>query len=226
MAVSNDWLKMFFSIPMHQLLKYMLSQNCESQVVAIDANAEDIQTTGTKQAIINGTHVTLAADAAYDISAEAAYAAWSASSVSYTLNSEVVDAQDGAHWVCIKAHTSSATNSPLLPAGAEFWKKLDKWAVDAKGNVIAQDKQAHYLICALNDGTLRAFIAYDTASPGATSPVVIPAYDPERYVAVGLLSVVPTSGSHTLGTTALTTVGTFFQLCGPVLPDANKLDLN
>jgi hypothetical protein len=225
MAISNDWLKLFYSIPMHQLLKYMLSQNCESQVLAIDANAENIQTTGTKMAIINGTPVQLAADAEYDISAEAAYAAW-ATSQSYTLNTEVTD-EDGKHYVCISAHTSGASTKPT--SGADWqtkWKRLDKFAVDAKGNVVAQDKQAWYLVCALNDGTLRAFLAYTPGTEAATTDIVIPAYDPERYVPVGLLAVKPTSGSHTLGTTVLTTVGTFFQLCGPVLPDANKLDLN
>jgi len=58
----------------------------------------------------------------------------------------------------------------------------------------------------------------------AATTIVIPPYDPERYVAIGLLSVVPTSGAHVLGTTALTTVGTFVNLVGPVLPDGDVID--
>jgi hypothetical protein len=228
MAISNKWMKHFNHVSMHQLLKYLLSQNCESQALAINATAQDIQTTGTKQVILNGIPITLAADSVYDVSAELPYALWSASSVSYTTGgilSEVVDSE-GKHWVCIAAHTSTASNGPGMDGGLTYWKRLDKWAVMGNGNVVAQDKQAHYLVCALADGTLRAFLAYVPGTEAATTPIVIPAYDPERYVAIGLISVVPTSGSHTFGTTVLTTVGTFKQFTGLVLPDADLIDLN
>lgn len=226
MAVSNAWMKKFFSINMQQVMKHLLSFNCESQVLAIDgSNAENIQTTGTKQAFLNGVPITLAADAEYDISAELPYAAW-ATGQSYTTDTEVVD-EEGKHWVCIASHTSGAASHPLTGASSEtYWKRLDKWAVAGVGNSVAQDKQAHYLVCALSSGVLRAFIAYTIGTEAATTAVVIPAYDPERYVPIGLISVVPTNGAHVLGTTALTTVGTFKQFTGPVFPHADLIDKN
>lgn len=229
MAVLHKWAKKFSYKAMRDLLKYaVLTQNLATQALAIDGSAaEDIQTTGGAACWINGVSIAaLAADAVHDISAELPYAAWAAST-SYTTGgalSEVV-ARSGAHYACILAHTSAAANEPEIGADWQtYWKLLDVWPAAAVGNSIAQDKQAHYLVCALADGTLRTFIAYDTANPGATSALVIPPYDPERYVAVGYISVVPTSGAHVLGTTALTTVGTFTQLIGPVLPDGDKVE--
>ena len=228
MAVLHKWAKKFSYKAMRDLVKYaVLTQNLATQALAIDATAQDIQTTGGAACWINGVSIpSLAADAAYDISAELPYAVW-ATATSYTVAgalSEVVG-RSGAHYVCILAHTSAAADEPEIGANWEtYWKLLDVWPVAAVGNSIAQDKQAHYLVCALADGTLRAFIAYDTASPGATSALVIPPYDPERYVAVGYISVVPTSGAHVFGTTVLTTVGTFVQFIGPVLPDGDKVE--
>lgn len=224
MALSNNILNLFFSKNFQNLVKYLLSFNCETQVVALDSNANDLQTTGTKGAMLNGKPVVLAADAAYDISAEPAYAAW-ASGQSYTLNTEVYDS-DGKHWVCVQAHTSAAANHPLADVAGAYWKRLDKWAKDGVGDVIAQDKQGHWLVCALSDGTIRAFTAYVPGTEAAATPIVIPAFDPERYVPVGLVSVVPTSGSFTLGTTAMTSISTIIQLTGPVFPDASNFDKN
>ena len=226
MAITNKWATKFHHVSMIQFVKYFMSSNMESQALAIHGtNAQNIKTTGTKACNINGVYIpSLPADSEYVIASEAPYAAW-ASGQSYDLNSEVVDA-DGKHWVCVQAHTSAAYNHPLVDTTGVYWKRLDKWAVAAAGNSIAQNKQAHYLICALNDGTLRAFMAYVPGTEGATTPIVIPPFDPERYVAVGLVTVKPTSGAHIFGTTALTTVGTFTQFLGPIFPDADFVDKN
>jgi hypothetical protein len=225
MAVENKWVKRFHHKAMQNFLKYLQTQNLETQAVVNSTG--NLASTGTKSCMINGVFVpALAADSSYAPGSEAAYAAW-ASGASYVTNgplSEVVDA-DGKHWVCIKAHTSAAANHPWVDGG-EYWKRLDVWAEDAAGNSIAQDKKAWYLICAMNDGTLRAFIAYEKGTESATTALRIPAFDPERYVAVALLAVVPTSGAHVLGTTTLATVGTFTQILGPVFPDADLLDRN
>ena len=229
MADLNKWVKSFSYNGMRQFVAYLMSMNMATQALAIDATAQDIQTTGGAAVLINGVNIAaLSADAAYDISAELPYAAW-VTATAYTtagILSEVV-AKSGAHYVCILAHTSAAADEPEIGVNwRTYWKKLDAWAVAAVGNSIAQDKQAHYLVCALADGTLRAFMAYTIGTEGATTPIVIPPYDPERYVAVGLVSVVPTSGAHVFGTTVLTTVGTLTQFVGHVFPDRDLVDKN
>lgn len=230
MALTGKWPKKFSYNAMRQFVKYMQTQNLATQALAIDGtNAENIQTTGGGYCILNGVHIaSLAADDEYDISLEPPYAAW-AVSTSYTTGgilSEVVG-RSGAHYVCILAHTSSAADEPEFGANWQtYWKLLSHWAVKAVGNSIAQNKQAHYLVCAQADGILRAFIAYTIGTEGATTELVIPPYDPERYVAVGYVTVKPTSGAHVFGTTVLTTVGTFTQLLGPVFPDGDLADIN
>ena len=229
MADLNKWVKSFSYNGMRQFASYLMTQNLATQALAIDATAQDIQTTGGAAAILNGVNIAaLAADAAYDVSAELPYAAW-VTATAYTTGgilSEVV-ARSGQHYVCILAHTSAAADEPEVGANwRTYWKKLDNWAVAAVGNSVAQDKQAHYLVCALADGILRAFIAYTIGTEATTTALVIPPYDPERYIAVGYISVVPTSGAHVFGTTVLTTVGTFTQLVGPVFPDRDLVDRN
>jgi hypothetical protein len=219
-AVENDWGKNFSNAPMRALARYLLTQNCETQVIALDSNANDIQSTGGKGAILAGKPITLAADAAYDISAEAAYAAW-VTNTAYTLNSEVTATVDGdtAHYVCILAHTSSAANQPNAGADwSSYWRRTYTWAVDAVGDVVSTSTTRTYLACALDTGVLRLFKAYD-----ADGNIQIPAYDPTRYVPVALISVGTTS-TVTIGTTSLTSISTIIQLTGPVLPDVDLID--
>lgn len=238
MATRNDWEGRFNHKAMREVMSYLLTQNMESQTFAIDGTAQDVQSTGTKGVIINGTPLVLAADGAYDISAELPYADWAVSTAYTTAGilSEVV--QDGRHFVCILAHTSYAydhtssscvmasSNQPLHGATWQtYWRELDVWAEAGVGNSIAQDMVGYYLCCALADGTLRLFKAYNGTAT-ATTTIVIPAFDPTRYVAIGLLKVSPTSGAHILGTTVLTTVGVFTDLTGPVFPDVTTSDKN
>ena len=54
-----------------EMAKFMATSNCESQALAIDAvNAENIQTTGTGSAMLNGKPIIVAEDAELDISAD------------------------------------------------------------------------------------------------------------------------------------------------------------
>jgi len=226
MANLGKWTKKFSYTMARHFMAYMESRNGESQVVALDGvNAENLQTTGTKACWINGVLIpSLTADAEYDISAEAAYAAW-AGSQSYTLNTEVIG-DSGAHYICILAHTSAAADEPEVGANWEtYWKKLDAYAVDAAGDVVATATTKYYLACALNTGVLRLFKAYD-----ASLNFQVPAFDPERYVPLAVLSVANASGSNwTCGTddfdaTNITT--TITQLAWPIFADGDLLDPN
>jgi hypothetical protein len=57
--------------PMRKLAEYMATANFESQEIAVDgSNSENIQSTGTGDAMIAGTPVNIAQDAELDISAD------------------------------------------------------------------------------------------------------------------------------------------------------------
>jgi len=225
MAISNDWLKKFTAKSMQNVMAYLLTQNLVSQTFAIDGvNAENVQTTGTGLALLNGAYIaSLPEDAEYDIATELPYAAWAASTA-YTTGgavSEVVN-KESQHFVCIEAHTSAAADEPGFGANwRTYWKRLDKWAEAAVGDVVTDGTTKYFLCCALADGTLRLFKAYD-----ADLALEIPAYDSERYIPIGLLIVAASGADATIGTTALTSIGTFVDLLGPVFPAAVKLDRN
>lgn len=231
MALTNKLVSIFSYEAMQRVMAYLLSYNMATQALAIDGSAaEDIQTTGGADAILNGQVIkALAADAVYDISVELPYAAWAASTA-YTIGGLLSEVTvDGRHFACILAHTSSATSSGALsnkPLYGDLWrtnwKELSRWALAGVGNSIAQDMVGWYLVCAMADGVLRVFKAYDGTATAATTPK-IPVFDPERYIPIGMIRVAPTSGAHVLGTTALTTVGTYAQLVGPVFPDYDFL---
>lgn len=232
MATQHTMLDKFGYIHMKNLVSYMLTRNHESQTIAIDGNSNDIQSTGTKGVMLNGENLILPVDAAYDISAELPYAAW-ATATAYTTAGAVSEVThidpDGIlrHYVCISAHTSGTyDDEPMVGAVWEtYWRELKKWAVAAVADVITTGTDRDYLVCAMYDGTLRIFKAYNSAGS-----LQIPAYDPTRYVAVGLLNIANATGSaFTVGTTGLDTASvtdTFIQLTGTILPDVTLLDVN
>jgi hypothetical protein len=215
---------------MQNLMSYLLTQNCASQVIAADVATNDIQSTGTKSAIINGIPYVLAVDDAFDISAEAAYSLW-ATGQSYTTNSEVYHVDpDGEtrHYVCILAHTSAAADEIEVGANWEtYWRLLPVWATTGDLDSVADGATKYYLVCALSDGTLRIFKAYNAT----TLAVEIPAYDPTRYVAVALLKYANSTGdtaADVIGAATCDwgTYGSFYQLTGFVIPDVSLLDKN
>lgn len=214
-AIVNPWEEAFGHVAARKLAAYLTTMNLATQAVTLDANANDLQTTGSGAAILNGTPFTVAEDQAYDISAEAAYAAW-ATAQSYTTITEVtvLDKNITKHFVCISAHTSSSSNHPVTGAdGSTYWRELSHWAEDAAGDVIAANTTKYYLACVNSAGTLRLFNAYD-----ANLACKIPAYDPTRYVAVALM-LAGTTTAVTIGTTVLTGISTFWQIIGPCIPD-------
>ena len=231
MASVNNWEKLFSYRSMQNLVSYLLTQNCQSQVIAVDGtNKENIQSTGTKDVIINGIPYVLAADTEFDISAEAAYSLW-ATGQSYTLDTEVYHVDpDGEtrHYVCILAQTSAAADEPMVGANWEtYWRLLPVWAVTGDLDSVADGATRYYLVCALNDGTLRIFKAYDST----TYAVQIPAYDPTRYVPLAIAKYANSAGDTAAdvigaGTCDWDTYGTFYQLTGFVIPDVSLLDKN
>lgn len=233
----NNWEKLFSYTPMRDIMGYLLSMNMEDQTIAVDSNAYDIQSTGAKSMMINGEPMLCAADAALDISAEPPYAAWAAGA-SYTTQgvlSEVT--KEGRHFVCILAHTASVAgksddeirNEPLIGAEWEtYWRELKKWAVTGNLDSVADGTTKWYLVCAMIDGTLRIFKAYDTVNAHSTV-ISIPAYDPTRYCPVALVAYANTTGdtnADVIGAAATCdfgTYGVFKKLTGPIIPALSKL---
>jgi hypothetical protein len=227
----SDLSQFFSHKAMKELAKYLDTYNMATQAVAIDgSNAENIQSTGTAAAVLNGTPITVAADAELDISAdtEGTESAW-ATATSYTLNSSyVTEAQmGGKRYKCISSHTSSADDRPGLGMNWEtYWVERTNDATNAVGYSIADGYDVYVLITAQADGTLTMWLAGVQALLG-TAVCKIPAFDPEKYVAVATALIVNDSGSAlVIGTTALTGDITFWQHIGPIFPHPDNLDKN
>lgn len=214
--------------PMVDLAAFLLTRNgAETQAFAIDGtNAENVQTTGTKPCIINGVYIkSLTADAELDISADKQLTVWVTATAYTTVDMRYVEDADGhKQWYkCISNHTSASGNKPGSgDSWRTYWARSSQTAENAVGNSIAQDDTYNYLALVNSAGTLTLVKADD-----GSGNLQIPNFEPEVFCAIGYLTVTPTSGAHVLGTTALTTVGTFSQLIGvPVTPAAAKIDQN
>jgi hypothetical protein len=214
--------------PMKDFSAFLMSMNGnETQAFAIDGtNAENVQTTGTKPCMINGVYIkALTADAELDISADLQLGVWAASSSYTNVDVRYITTVDGGkQWYrCIASHTSAANNKPEAEnsnAWRAYWTLCSQTAENGVGHSIAQDDTYNYLALVNSAGTLTLVKADD-----GSGNLQIPNFEPELFCAIGYLTVTPTSGAHVLGTTVLTTVGTFSQLIGvpvfPAIPDKN-----
>lgn len=227
---------------MQQLMAYLSTYNCESQVLAIDANAENIQTTGTKLAMFNGQPVYLAADAALDISAdttEVSLTAW-ASGTSYSVG-DIRENSEGKRFRCILAHTSRdgsdsdyIDNEPGKSDNwARFWEEAPHGATNAVASVIEDDEEQWFLVTAQKDGTLNVWCAGDAADISSGAECKVPQYDAKMYCPIGFLHIKNETGADfTLGTTDLddstgsSVTTTYLQVTGPVFPHPSNWDAN
>ncbi|NIT58723.1 MAG: hypothetical protein GWN00_21620 [Aliifodinibius sp.] len=208
------------------LCEYLSTQNCESQALAIHgSNAENILSTGTKLAFINGNPYALAADTELDISGdtEGTETAW-ATATSYSVG-DVVENRDGTRYICHTAHTSSADDSPGFSDNfVAYWEEAPNAAENAVGATVASGSSRWFLVTAKSDGTLTVWLAGDAATDGS-EVLKIPQFCPKTYVAIGLIHV-NSNTSFVMGTTALTTIGTFYQITGSVFPHPDNIDKN
>lgn len=225
----------FFShAPARDLVSFMRTMNMATQAFAVDGvNAENVQTTGTAHAIINGVHIaSLSADAELDISGDLQLTEWVTGS-SYTTQHMryVVNPSSGnKQWYkCIVAHTSAAANKPDendLRADATwktYWTRSTQTAEQASGDYIPTLYSRYYLCLAGTDGVITLVKAGDVALD-ADVELRIPNFEPEMFVAIGTLLI--DSAGFTLGTTSTAGVSTFAQLIGPVYPQGSAIDQN
>ena len=95
---------------------------------------------------------------------------------------------------------------------------------DAAGATVADTYSRWFCVLTDADGTLSVWLAGDAALDGA-EVLKVPDFDYTTYVCVGFIHV-NSNTAFVLGTTALTTIGTFYQAVGPVYPHADNIDKN
>ena len=226
---STEFGSKFSFRPMQDLAGFIRSMNMATQAFAIDANAENVQSTGTAACVVNGVPVaSLTADAELDVSADLQLSVWLTATAYTSADMRYVEDAQGnkQYYRCIASHTSSASLKPgqkdsINTTWRDYWTPSSQTAVAAVGNSIAQDDTYNYLCLATALGILTLVKADD-----GSGNLQIPNFEPEMFVAIGYLTVTPTSGAHVLGTTVLTTVGTFTQIIGPAMPQGSAIDKN
>lgn len=221
-----------FSHKAAQLLAaFAMTQNSATQAVA-KANA-DMANTGTGEMVLRGTPVKNIQDAALDISADRQMEAW-ATATAYTAEGGARtdcrytdDAQGNRTWyICISAHTSSASNKP--GSGADwrtYWKESINRAEASRGQTCASGYTRHHLALCDKQGVMTTVQCDNGLQLDAASELQIPVFDPEYFVALAVLTVDGT-GASTWGTTDDSAQVTIRQLLGPVFPHEDKLDRN
>jgi len=208
-----------------EMLKYMSTYLCESAVFAIDgSNAENVQTTGAVSAMIDGVPVTIEEDAEMDISAsttEVTLTAW-ATATAYTVGN-IRESAEGGRYRCITAHTSSADDEPEVGYNWEAqWERAPHAATNAVGATVASGSSRWFFATAQTDGTIDLWLCGDAATDGS-EVCKVPQYDHKLYCPIGFLHI-NSNTTFVLGTTALTTIGTFYQAVGPVYPHPDNMD--
>lgn len=214
------------------LAEFSMTGNIETQAFAVDgANAENVQTTGTGAAMLNGSPITVAEDAELDISADLQLTTWLTATAYTAVDVRyVTDAQGNKQWYkCIASHTSAASTKPgqkdsVNTAWRTYWTESSNRAEQASGNVVATGDSMYYLCLANSAGTITLVKASDEGVLDADIELKIPQFDPEIFVAIGTLLI--DSATFTLGTTSTAGVSTFAQLLAPVYPHADMLDKN
>lgn len=111
---------------------------------------------------------------------------------------------------------------PALPADAALDVSADAVG-DAAGTIIADGSEQYFAVLAKADGTLSVWVAGSAATTGS-AVCQIPDFDPATFVCVGLMLVDASGAAFTIGTTALTSRVSFYQMIGPVFPYPSNID--
>ena len=112
---STEYGSLLKHAPARDLASFMRTMNMATQAFAVDGgNAENVQTTGTAHAVINGAHIaSLPVDLELDISADLQLTGWVTASSYTTYHMRYVEHQGRkVFYKCILSHTSSAANKP------------------------------------------------------------------------------------------------------------------
>jgi hypothetical protein len=230
---SNEFGSKFSHAPARDFASFIRTMNMGSQIFAVDANANDVQTSATTiQAVLNGVHFVMAKDDALDISADTQLGIWTLGDTYTALHMQyVVNPSSGSkvYYKCILGHTAALVNKPDENDLREdalwktYWVRSTQTAEAASGDIIPSLSSRYYLCLATSDGVLTLVKAGPIALD-ADVELVIPNFEPEMFVAIGTLLI--NSAGFTLGTTSTSGVSTFAQLIGPVFPTGEGIDQN
>jgi hypothetical protein len=227
---------------MQTLMECLGTFNMATQAIAVDANAQDIQSTGTGWAMLNGQPEQIEVDAALDVSAdtEGTLTNW-ATATSYSLGDIRAALANGIRLRCIQAHTSLAVANETTPnTGIEpyvsanwdqYWEVAPHTAVNASGLSIADGSSAWFMVTAKADGTLTIWRAGDVAV-SASVVCKVPQVDLKLYVPVAFILYANSAGDSNAdvignaSTCDFSTYGTFVQIIGPVFPHEDNWDKN
>ena len=212
------------------LMDYLATFNCESQVVADSTN--DLASTGTKLAMLNGQPIQLASAGAVLATAlsETTQTAW-ATGVTATLG--MIRWNGGLRYRCILAHTGrDGSDSDYInnePGNSDnwsiYWEQQDHSAVSAHAGSIAANLDQWFLITQTADAYMQMWEAGD-AAPAGTAECKVPLFDPKMYVPIAFLLLDNDAGSYEIGDEALSGHTTYLQITGPIFPHADNLDKN
>ena len=220
--------------PARDLVSFMRTMNMASKVFAVDANANDVQTSGTGHIVINGVHTAVCGKTdALDISGDLQLTEWVTGSSYTSVDMRYVVNPSAGHkqwYKCIASHTAAAANKPdenNLRADAlwkTYWVRSTQTAEQASGLYIPNLSSAYFLALhtAATD-SLTLVRAGDIALDAAVE-LVIPNFEPEVFCAIGTLLI--NSAGFTVGTTSTAGVSAFAQLIGPVFPTGKGIDGN
>lgn len=230
---SLEYGSFFKHAPARDWASFIRTANMATQILAIDANAENIQATGTGHMVINGVHGDFGAQAAYDISAGRQLEIWETAKSYTTADMRyVVNPSSGnKQWYkCIADHTSAAGNKPDendLRASATwklYWTRSTQTAEAARGDIIPNLSSRYYVILAQHAADSLVIVKGGDIALDAAVELRIPNFEPEVFCAIGTLLV--DSAGFTLGTTALTGIDTYLNFIGPVFPTGIAIDQN
>jgi hypothetical protein len=218
--------------PMQDITSFARTMNMGSQAIA-KATA-NIATTGGAHCIINGVHIaSLGADTGRTLANDLQFTIWLVDTA-YTVAAHdcryVADSNGAKQWyVCIADHTSGLGTQPGLDGGGNdwrtYWTTTTSRVENAVGTVMANNYTRYYMALVDDLGVLTTVLADNGHQLDADAKIVIPAFDPEIFCAIGIYTIVGT-GASTWGTTNDNAQVGETDWLGPVYPTGLGIDSN
>jgi len=218
--------------PMQDIASFCRTMSMSTAAVA--QADENVQNTGAQPVVINGiADPSLAQDADLDISADLQLTTWLTATAYTAVDVRYVEDDNGhKQWyACIASHTSAAGTKPGQKDSADstwrtYWTESSNRAENAKGMVCTNLYTRHVLVLAfITTGTMVTVNADNGLQLDADSEIVIPAFDPELFVAIGRIDIDCTD-SWVYGDDDKNAQCAVVQVIGPCFPTGAGIDKN
>ena len=225
LGTSVEYPSKFTHLAMRDIADYSRTMNMATAVVAkVD---KDVQNTGDQHVVINGEHdESLAVCANLAIATDTVFTVW-VTATAYTAAHDVQYVEDdngNKQWyACIADHTSSAATKPgqgdhVNATWRTYWTESSNRAIQAAGDVLLDGYNRYYLVLARKTTGIMTTVLASNKSLDADFELSIPRFDPELYVAIGLILDDGETATDIWGTDANHGHCTITQLIGPVFP--------